>query len=639
VRLNPDVPAELERIISNALEKDRDIRCQSAAELRADLKRLKRDTESRSVTAMGAVVSPFNQKRKIWFGFAAALLVVAIAGGLYRYVLPKPEPFEHVEITQLTTAGRAVTAAISSDGRYVAYASLERGEESLWLAQLAGGEVQIIAPAAVHYSGLTFSRDGNFLYFVQLEAKDDTLGVLYRMPALGGPAQRLITDVDSAVSLSPDGRRLAFVRETEFESALLVANEDGSEQKSLAVRKRPSLLSSVAWSPSGKTIAMFASNLEGNIRFASLIEVPAVGGTEHALTHRRWTAGLDNSLNLAWVPDGQGIIITGNQRNVDPVQIEYVSYANGEVRKITNDLNSYYSVSITADSAVLATLQSEFSGDIWLGSLAEPDSVKPITLGGRSGMPVWTRDGRIVYVTNEVSGWSIWVMDPGGRNPRPLTITKGAVGGVIGTRPRLSASGRHIVFISDRTGSIHLWKMDIDGNNPQQLTNNTNDGFATPDVSPDEKWVVYSKVGEEQGIWKVPMAGGDPVRLNNHHRAINPVVSPDGKSIAYTYVDSKVTPPRGLAIMAFDGGPPTKLFDIPAGALHWTPDGRYLLYVNNAGDVWNLWSQPVAGGPPKQITHFSQYSIYGFDLSGDGKRLVMDRFTENNHVILIRRVK
>ena len=91
--------------------------------------------------------------------------------------------------------------------------------------------------------------------------------------------------------------------------------------------------------------------------------------------------------------------------------------------------------------------------------------------------------------------------------------------------------------------------------------------------------------------------------------------------------------------MAFDGGPPTKLFDIPAGALHWTPDGRYLLYVNNAGDVWNLWSQPMAGGPPKQITHFSQYLIHDFDLSGDGKRLVMGRFTDTNHVILIRRVK
>jgi Tol biopolymer transport system component len=254
-------------------------------------------------------------------------------------------------------------------------------------------------------------------------------------------------------------------------------------------------------------------------------------------------------------------------------------------------------------------------------------------------MPVWTRDGRIVYVAYEVFGWSIWVMDTDGRNSRPLTITKGAVGGVIGTRPRLSGSGRHIVFVSDRTGSFHLWKMDIDGNNPQQLTNDTHDGYATPDVSPDEKWVVYCKIGQEQGIWKVPMAGGDPVRLNNYHRANNPVVSPDGKSIAYTYVDPKVTPPRGLAIMAFDGGPPTKLFDIPVGALHWTPDGRYLLYVNNVGDVWNLWSQPIAGGPPKQITHFSQYSIYGFDLSGDGKRLVMDRFTDSNHVILIRRVK
>jgi Tol biopolymer transport system component len=640
VRLNPDVPADLERIINKALEKDCDIRCQSAAELRTDLKRLKRDVESRRITAVGAVAAPFAQKRKMWIGIGAAIvLVAAIAWSIYRYILAKPGPFQHVEITQLTTARRPVTATISPDGRYVAYASVEQTEESLWVAQIAGGEVQIIPPARVHYVGLTFSRDGDFLYFVQSEARNDWLEILYRMPALGGPAQRLITEVASAVSLSPDGKQLAFVRDSEFESALMVANEDGSGQKQLAVRKRPSRFLSVAWAPNGKTIAMVASNLEGNARYASLNEVPAPGGAERPITQRRWSAWLGSSHDLTWVPNGQGLIITGNQHNVDPIQIEYISYPNGRMRKITNDLNSYYSVSITADSDVLAAMQNERSGDIWVGSLAEPDSVRPITVGGRSGDPVWSTDGKIVYVTNEISGWNIWVMEPDGRNPRRLTVTKRGVGGAIGTRPRVSANGRHVVFISDRTGDFHVWKMDIDGNNPQQLTNSTNDGFATPDVSPDEKWIVYCKVGEEQGIWKVPMAGGDPMRLNSHHRANNPVVSPDGKSIAYTYVDSKLTPPRGLAIMTFDGGPPTKLFDVSAGALHWAPDGRSVLYVNNEGDVWNIWRQPLGGGPPKQITHFNQYVIYDFDLSRDGKQLVMDRLADSDHVIVIRGVE
>jgi Tol biopolymer transport system component/predicted Ser/Thr protein kinase len=640
VRLNPEVPVDLERIINKALEKDRDIRYQSAAELKTDLKRLKRDTESRRIMAEGAVASPFARKRKMWSGIGAAVvLVAAIAWSIYHYVLAKPGPFQHVEITQLTTARRPVTATISPDGRYVAYASVERSEESLWVAQIAGGEVQIIPPAGVHYLGLTFSRDGDFLYYVQSDARNDRLDILYKMPALGGPPQRLITDVDSNVTLSPDGKQLAFVRASEFESALMVANEDGSGQKRLAVRKRPSGFSSAAWAPNGRTIAMVASSLEENIRYASLNEVSAQGGTERPLTQRRWTAWLGSSPDLSWLPNGEGLIITGNQHNVDPVQIEYISYANGEMRKITNDLNSYYNVSITADSGVLVAMQRELSGDIWVGSLTEPDSVKPITLGGRTGMPVWSADGRIVYVTNEISGWTIWMMEPDGRRPRRLTVTKRGVGGAIGAGPRVSANGRNIVFISDRTGSFHVWKMDIDGNNSQQLTNSTNDGFATPDVSPDGKWVLYCKVGEEQGIWKVPIEGGDPVRLNNLHRVNHPVVSPDGKSIAYTYGDSKVTPPRGLAIMPFNGGPPAKLFDVTAGALHWTPDGRALLYVNTEGDVWNIWRQPLDGGPPKQVTHFNQYLIHDFDLSDDGKQLVADRVIDSNHVILIRGVE
>ena len=132
------------------------------------------------------------------------------------------------------------------------------------------------------------------------------------------------------------------------------------------------------------------------------------------------------------------------------------------------------------------------------------------------------------------------------------------------------------------------------------------------------------------------MDGGTPVRLNDAE-AHDPTISPDGTMIAYHYEDPAANPPRGVAIMAFDGGPATKHFDIPQRAwFRWAADSRSLLYVKDEGGVSNMWSQTIAGGTPTQITHFNNEEIDSFDLSRDGKRIVMSRGTMRQDVMLIR---
>jgi hypothetical protein len=299
VRLNPDVPSDLERLVAKCLEKDRNLRYQHASEIRTDLQRLKRDTES-GKSAVTMVAAPISRKRNGWVGVGILLILGAAAAlGIYTYLVPKPEPFQRIEITQLTTVGKVKTAAISPDGRYVAYAMGEvlpfasygrRSEESLWVRQVAGGEVQVAPPADVSYVGLTYSHDGDFLYAVRSEGKDTGLRFLYKVPVLGGAAKRLIDDVDSKVTLSPDGRRLAFVRNDQEKSqtALVVANEDGSGEKELAVRKWPSWFEFVSWSPNGKTIATVALNSESGVTYTSPAEISVDSGLEHPLTNKRW---------------------------------------------------------------------------------------------------------------------------------------------------------------------------------------------------------------------------------------------------------------------------------------------------------------------------------------------------------------
>ena len=635
VRLNPDVPVELERIIDKALEKNLNLRCQSAAEMRADLQRLKRDSESGKSAAMMAA-APLNRKRNLWLSVGVALVLVAAMGwGVHSYFMPRPVPFQQIEITQLTTTGKVINAAISPDGRYVAYAVDELGEsfyfggktkQSLWVRQVAGSDVQVSSSAEVSYVGLTFSPDGDFLYVARSEDKG-LIHALYKVPALGGTAQRLIADVDTKVTLSPDGKQTAFIRDSgeKSESALVVANEVGSGEREMVVRKWSNLLGTTAsWSPDGNSIAAVAGDSEsGSIQWHPIV-ISIQDKSEHPITSSRWTH-IDD---LAWVSDGQGLVMNSRISGLD--QLEYISYPTGKTRRITNDLNDYRGVSLTADSRALATVQVKRAFDVWVAPITDVGTAKPITSGGRSSAATWSPNGKILYDERGGRGErNIWVMEPDGSNARQLTVNSGFEN----LAPRVC--GGHVVFISLSGGSPHLWSIDIDGNNDKQLTNSPRDllQVGLPDCTPDGKWVVYGKWGPEWGIWKVPVEGGDPVRLNKTPYATFPAISPDGKLLAYSYVDELGR--NGVAVMSLEGDASEKRFDIATECARWTPDSQSLLYVKTDSRLSNLWRQPISGEPPKQITHFNSELISSFDLSRDGKQLVMNRGTANRDAVLI----
>ena len=287
IRVNPDVPSDLERIITKSLEKDRNLRYQHAADIRTDLQRLKRDTESgKSAATMAA--PPFARKGKVWLGGGVVLvLTVAIAWGLYSYLVPKPVPFQQIEITQLTTNGKVESAAISPDGKWIAYVTGmpyggDQSKESLWVRQVSGAAVQIVEPADVEYGTPTFSRDGDFIYISRSRGKDSQSYDLYKIPVLGGTAKKLIDDADSRTTLSPDGRRMAFVRrlKTTDETAVVISNENGTDEKQLALRKEPKGFWSVAWSPNGDAIAAIAYRSESGHDYLNLVEIPVRGGSE-----------------------------------------------------------------------------------------------------------------------------------------------------------------------------------------------------------------------------------------------------------------------------------------------------------------------------------------------------------------------
>ena len=624
------VPSKLSTVILRCLEKSPADRYQSANELRKNLALSERETGSDRTGTLLAFRATRRPKQWIWFG----ALIIAVAGifwGSSRWLAPRPVLFQKSEIALLTASGKVTRAAISPDGKYVAYVTgegIRLGKQTLWVRQVGtGSDVQILPPAEVQYSGLTFSREGDFLYAVRSEISN-RFDSLYKVPMLGGSAKRLIADVENKVALSPDGRQLAFVRnpQTPNESVLMVANEDGSGERQIAVSKAPNLFMYLAWSPDGKTIVASTWNSEpGN--HASPIEIEVESGAKSPLTQIHW-AELGE---LEWVSDGRGLIVNSLDQPGGGLQIAYLSYTNGEVRRITNDLNNYIGISLTADSRTMATVQTANYSESWVALIADPDSANPITSDGRTASPAWSPDGKIVCTKHTGRDGNIWVMDSDGRNAKQLTFRTDG----INYGARVSPDGRYVVFASEP--SYHIWKVDSDGSNLKQLTDNPLDSSDPPDLSPDGKWVVYAKFEAEKGIWKIPAEGGASIRLNDA-QAGQPAVSPDGRWIAYSYRDEKAIPTHGVAIMSFEGGPTTKRFDLPR-PFRWDADSASLLYTRNEGGVENIWRQPIAGGRPTQLTRFKSDLIPGFDISRDGKRLVLQRERITSDAVLIRDVK
>jgi len=224
-------------------------------------------------------------------------------------------------------------------------------------------------------------------------------------------------------------------------------------------------------------------------------------------------------------------------------------------------------------------------------------------------------------------------MNADGSNQRQLTTDAQP-----DMKPSVSPVGSFIVFVSSRSGKSNLWKMDMEGRNPKQLTNGKSESY--PHVSPDGRWVVYlSVIQDRPTLWKVSTEGGAPVELNGSS-LMSPAISPDGKVVACFY-QAEQSPSARIALIPIEGGEPVKLFDIPPttfirGGVQWTADGRALTYIDNRGAVSNIWSQPLDGRAPKQLTQFSSEKIFRFGWSRNQLRLAFERGTEMKDVIVIR---
>jgi Tol biopolymer transport system component/DNA-binding winged helix-turn-helix (wHTH) protein len=561
-----------------------------------------------------------------------------------------PDPHQKMKITRVTMNGKATVPALSPDGEYLAYALDQGGRQGIWLRHVpTGSDKQIIPPAeGAHqtlflaaYAKLIFSPDGHYIYYSKVESKQAGTGAIYQVPVLGGAPRKVIDRVlgflggtPISFAVSPDGQRLAFVRYdfTKGETTLIVANTDGGGERVLSKHTAPAYLYSPAWSPDGQVIAGVLQGTDERGRCINIVGVAAERGTEKLITSQRWYV----ADQIGWLADGSGLVVTVMDTASSPLQIRYVSYPGSEVSKITNDLDSYRGVSLTADARTLVTVQEQSITRLWLIPNAAASRAKQITENkddGRWGV-AWTPAGEIIYSSSFRDGLNLWAVDPATGHTRQLTID-----GAMNQQPAVSPDGQYIIFVSARAGSgvRNLWRMKPDGSDLVRLTYGKSEWH--PSCSPDGRWVVYHSLDAAGrfSLWKVSIDGGTPLRLTTQ-TTYHAAVSPDGKMIACVYAAGADVPHK-LAVFSSEGGQPVKLFDLSPTVgdyFRWIAEGTAVTYIDTINGVSNIWRQSLTGGPSQQLTNFQADQIISFDWSRNGKQLVVARGSFDSDVVLLK---
>jgi eukaryotic-like serine/threonine-protein kinase len=638
-RLNSAVSPELQRIIDKAMEKDRDLRYHTAADLGADLRRLKRDSNSATKKfepadhddeISSAAMTILSDKRawpnRTMVGIVILALGIAIFTGSKLLRSPRDFDLQSMWITRLTDSGTVRTAAISPDGRFVVYALVDGEHQSLWVRNVpTKSDVQIVSPDVVWFSGLSFSPDGNYIYLVRSEKGMLYFHSLYVMPVLGGLQKLLLRDVDGPISFSPDGKQFTYMRGVLHDRSMVeirISNADGTNDHLLtALPMYLSLIQGAAWSPDGATIAVPTMPRARRKRF--VLNVINVDDGRIRELYSGWeTIG-----RPAWMPDGNSLIVPiepPNQELPTPngTQLWIVPFPKGEARRLTNDLADYgTNVDVARDGHVLLAMEKKMISHVWILPQGETSKAKQITNGETPDSAVAPGPNGKLLVRSGNGKMQLMNADGSQRTPfRPefpnfLSLS--------------SCGERYVVFDNQREGTSQLWRADSDGSNPAKLA----EDVIVSDCSPDGKWVLYLSGNT---LYRVAIEGG-LARQVAYALGGGGTVSPDGEWIACLYQEGEPVPEWKIAIVPANGGAAKQKFNAPwdVDELRWSPDGGGVQYLTTRLGATNVWEQRLSGGEPRSITNFTSGRIFDFSWTRDGKQLMVAKGDRTSDVVLI----
>ena len=588
------------------------------------------------LTAAGVSNAPTGTLIGRWTIGVTLLVVSVVAAGVYllsqraRTSPPASAPptLRELRIEQLTTSGRAHGPAISPDGRYVAYIQLDGSDFSLWIRQTATSSNVAIVPAepGVSILAATVTPDGNFVDFIRGSAPELPL---WRVPFLGGVPQKILDGVWSPVGWSPDRRQMAFIRLTAQGGSVIVADAEGTHERDVSSRRPPAMFSAVvssadrtapAWSPDGRRIAVRGaeSDSQGS-SVEQIVVIDAVTGAAQAIPLPRRGDG-----GVAWLDDASLVATIEGQ-------LWRVSWPQGELTRITNDLLHYRHLSLTADRSALVTARADRRAAVWVGDAAGSSGTDVVELGPGVGDAVSWAGKRLLYTNRG----GIWAITPGA-GPGAELVHRGS-------RPAADADGQVILFRRDEPGDQGgTWKADAEGRNAVRLSIEASPAVVAPD---GRTALIMSSRSGTPSLWLSSLDAGTPAHIVPEFVAGQAFdISPDGTMLAYIAPARSVRQQDrrlGTAVICRlpDCSDPRTVTMPPRlrGRVRWTPDGRGLVFVE-PGSV-NLIVQPADGARPYPLTRFTDRVIDDFAFSADGQRLAVCRSVTSTDIVLFKGFK
>ncbi len=645
----PDAPAELSFLLKTALEKNPVDRYQQMSDVIRELRRLKKQSSrvnrpaysgeyqkfesGRVQTDQKTKVSnsdvPSNNKRPmVLYAAVGVLLAASLIIGLFLYIPSENKAFSSFQFSRITSTGNIQSAAISPDNRYICYSQYDKGKFSLWVRQLAtSSNIQIKQPQDFYIGDPIFSLDGNFVYYRSGDAGSLKIS-LYNIPVLGGNAMKIISDVQSPISFSPDGSRIAFNR-TYMESgnfALVVASVDGSQQKDLVSYKGEKWIGGTpSWSPKGDIIAVGLGLWKDGFHH-ELISVNAATGEVLPMSTKKW----DVIRKTAWLSNGKGLIIEGLDLKTNQAQLYFVSYPSGDSRKITNDLNDYGGSSVTDDMKRICAVQGEREMYLYYVPGGESNRAKKVTKlrdDGLLGLSIGP-DNTLYYSSRQGGAYDIWSIGLDGENQKQITNDEFAE-----QQLTVSPDGGLLTFSSNRKGIPNIWTIGTDGIGLKQLTKDAED--YSPSVDASGKWIVFSSwVRGPNTVMKISVDGGERIDVTKEN-GNSPVLSDEGQTVVFS---SSVNGKGYMCSIPFAGGSPKQLFEISKDmsfGFRFRPKSREISYVITNNGVSNIYTRSIDGGPEKQLTHFTDDLIAAFAWTRDGRSVVVTRGEMRSDVVIL----